>query len=76
MKTYFDDEDDEVEGDSPGRDLEAAEILLSPRGGPGSRDELIGNIPEKYIADRLIMRYFSSASPSQCKTIVMLDMAN
>ncbi|EJP68660.1 fungal specific transcription factor [Beauveria bassiana ARSEF 2860] len=65
MKTYFDDEDDEVEGDSPGRDLEAAEILLSPRGGPGSRDELIGNIPEKYIADRLIMRYFSSASPSQ-----------
>ncbi|KAM3507649.1 hypothetical protein MY10362_001655 [Beauveria mimosiformis] len=74
MKTYFDDEDDEVEGDSPGRDLEAAEILLSPRGGPGSRDELIGNIPEKYIADRLIMRYFSSASPSQCKLIVMLDM--
>ncbi|TQV91080.1 C6 transcription factor [Cordyceps javanica] len=65
MKTYFDDEDDEVEGDSPGTDMEAAEMLLSPRGGPASREELIANIPEKHITDRLIMRYFSSSSPSQ-----------
>ncbi|OAA72499.1 Transcription factor [Cordyceps fumosorosea ARSEF 2679] len=65
MKTYFDDEDDELEGDSPGGDLDAAEMLLSPRAGPASREELIGHIPEKHIADRLIMRYFSSSSPSQ-----------
>ncbi|KAJ4148241.1 hypothetical protein LMH87_002721 [Akanthomyces muscarius] len=65
LKTYFDDEDDEVQGDSPGTDLEAAEMLLSPRGGPSSREELIGHIPEKHIADRLIMRYFSSSSPAQ-----------
>lgn len=65
MKTYFDDEDDEVDDDSPGMDLDAAEMLLSPRGGPASREELIGHIPEKHITDRLIMRYFSSSSPSQ-----------
>ncbi|KAJ3483075.1 hypothetical protein NLG97_g7397 [Lecanicillium saksenae] len=65
MKTYFDDEDDVMEGDSPGADFEAAEMLLSPRGGPSSREDLISHIPEKHIADRLIMRYFNSSSPSQ-----------
>lgn len=67
MKTYFDDEEDEVEGNSPETDFEAAEMLLSPRGGPSSREELITYIPEKHISDRLIMRYFSSSSPSQRK---------
>lgn len=66
MKTYFDDEDEEASGDSPGTDLDVAELLLSLRGGPSSREELIGHIPEKHISDRLIMRYFSSSSPSQC----------
>lgn len=39
-------------------------MLLHPRPGPGDRNELLAQLPERHIMDRLITRYFASASPS------------
>jgi hypothetical protein len=64
MKSYFEDDDELVEGNSP-QDETAATDLLIQSGGPSNRKELLAQLPEKHVADRLIMRYFSSASPAQ-----------
>ncbi|KAF6841723.1 C6 transcription factor [Colletotrichum plurivorum] len=67
MKSYF--EEPEVLGDeSPEQqadDLEAPELLLFSRNQPRNREELLRLMPERKIVDRLVMRYFSSHSPSQ-----------
>ncbi|KAF6806560.1 C6 transcription factor [Colletotrichum musicola] len=67
MKSYF--EEPEVLGDeSPEQqadDLEAPELLLFSRNQPRNREELLRLMPERKIVDRLVMRYFSSQSPSQ-----------
>jgi hypothetical protein len=62
---YFDDSEEPEDESSPTDELDVPELLLRPRGSPGNRDELIAQLPEKHVADRLIMRYFSSMSPSQ-----------
>lgn len=65
LKMYFDDSEEQEEGASPTDELDAPEMLLSPRSAPSNRDELIAQLPERHVADRLITRYFSSMSPSQ-----------
>lgn len=64
MQTYFDEDDEAPDGSSPTDELDGAEMLLHPRPGPGDRNELLAQLPEKHIMDRLITRYFASASPS------------
>ncbi len=66
MKSYFDDEDDVLEGDSPSDELDSTDLLIQS-GGPSSREDLLAQLPEKHVADRLIMRYFASFSPAQRK---------
>lgn len=67
LKMYFDDSEEQKEGASPTDELDGPEMLLSPRTIPSNRDALIAQLPERHIADRLIMRYFSSMSASQRK---------
>lgn len=62
---YFDESEEQDEGNSPTDELDAPEMLLSPRAQPGNKDELIAQLPERHVADRLITRYFASMSPSQ-----------
>lgn len=64
---YFDDSEEQDEGNSPTDELDPSEMLLSPRGAVGSRDDLIAQLPERHVADMLITRYFASMSPSQRK---------
>ncbi|OLN82085.1 putative transcriptional regulatory protein C1F7.11c 3 [Colletotrichum chlorophyti] len=66
MKSYFE-EPDVADDESPGPsdDVATPSDLLLSRNAPRSREELLRLIPEKKIVDRLVMRYFSSHSPSQ-----------
>ncbi|KAK6211903.1 hypothetical protein LQW54_005604 [Pestalotiopsis sp. IQ-011] len=69
LKSYFEYPEDE-EGDSTttGDSYDAARspemLLLSPTG-PRTREEILSILPDKSVVDRLMMRYFSSNSPSQ-----------
>lgn len=75
LKSYFEDDvEDDGENGSPEMDeVDVEEMLIYPRGGaPRNRDELIANLPEKRVADRLITRYFESMSPSQRKSFLYL----
>ncbi|KJK75005.1 hypothetical protein H634G_09640 [Metarhizium anisopliae BRIP 53293] len=65
LKTYFDDTGAHEEGILSTDDLDAPEMLLCPTIPPTNRDELIAQLPDRHVADRLIKRYFASMSPSQ-----------
>ncbi|KJZ74213.1 hypothetical protein HIM_06444 [Hirsutella minnesotensis 3608] len=66
LKSYFIDSDNDEDGDaSPTDEIDGPEMLLWPRGGPVSKEELLAQLPERQVADRLITRYFASLSPSQ-----------
>ncbi|KKP01326.1 hypothetical protein THAR02_06568 [Trichoderma harzianum] len=65
IKAYFDDPGDSDDDLLPGEELEGPEMLLYSRGAPTSREELLAQLPERHVADRLVTRYFSSKSPSQ-----------
>ncbi|TDZ53614.1 Fusarisetin A cluster transcription factor fsa6 [Colletotrichum trifolii] len=65
MKSFLE-EPDVVEEESPEPDeLEAPDMLLFSRNAPRNRGDLLRLIPERKIVDRLVMRYFSSQTPSQ-----------
>lgn len=68
LKCYFDDPDSDDEPDIPEDDLEAPELLLYSRGAPRNKADLLAQLPERQVADRLITRYYSSMSPSQRKS--------
>ncbi|KAM0257438.1 hypothetical protein ACHAQJ_004384 [Trichoderma viride] len=65
IKAYFDDPGDSEDDAMPGDELEGPEMLLYSRGAPSSREELLAQLPERHVVDRLVTRYFSSKSPSQ-----------
>jgi hypothetical protein len=68
LKNYFEyPEDEEVDGtsDDPYETGQSPELLLISQNGPRNREELLSLLPDKTVADRLLMRYFSSNSPSQ-----------
>ncbi|KAL7936744.1 fungal-specific transcription factor domain-containing protein [Trichoderma chlorosporum] len=65
IKAYFDDPGDSDDDLLPGEELDGPEMLLYSRGAPTSREELLAQLPERHVADRLVTRYFSSKSPSQ-----------
>lgn len=73
MKSYFDDDDAIADEDSPPNDLDGPDFLMYSRSGPVDKNELWASIPEKTICDRLVMRYFTSSSPSQRKCSLVLD---
>jgi hypothetical protein len=50
-----------------GDELDTPDIPLQSKNGPRTREELLARLPERSIADRLIMRYFTCMSPSQRK---------
>lgn len=54
--------------DTPGDEMDAPELLLFSRAAPRDKADLLAQLPERQIADRLITRYFSSMSPSQRKS--------
>lgn len=69
MKSYFEEpETDYDESPEPSDEIEAPDLMLFSRNMPRSREDLLKLLPEQKIVDRLIMRYFSSRSPSQRKT--------
>lgn len=69
MKSYFEEpEADDDESPEPSDEIEAPDLMLFSRNTPRSREDLLKLLPEQKIVDRLIMRYFSSRSPSQRKT--------
>jgi hypothetical protein len=49
--------------DSP--EADAPDLLLLSRSVPKTKQELLTFLPPKSVADRLVMRYFGSHSPSQ-----------
>lgn len=65
LKSYFD-EPSAPENGNPeqAEDLDATELLLLSQGSLRNRDDLLALLPERTVADRLIMRYFHSNSPS------------
>ncbi|EXF77191.1 fungal specific transcription factor domain-containing protein [Colletotrichum fioriniae PJ7] len=67
MKSYFEEPeaDDYDESPEPSDEIEAPDLMLFSRNMPRSREDLLKLLPEQKIVDRLIMRYFSSRSPSQ-----------
>ncbi|KAL7797615.1 fungal-specific transcription factor domain-containing protein [Trichoderma ceciliae] len=65
IKAYFDDPGDSEDDAMAGDELEGPEMLLYSRGVPSNREELVAQLPERHVADRLVTRYFSSKSPSQ-----------
>ncbi|KAK2606187.1 hypothetical protein QQS21_003357 [Conoideocrella luteorostrata] len=65
LKLYFDESEEQEEGASPTDELDGAEMLLLTGRAPTNRDDLIAQLPERHVTDRLITRYFSSMSPSQ-----------
>lgn len=65
IKAYFDDPGSSEEEFGPGDELEGPEMLLHSRGAPSNRQELLAQLPERHVVDRLVTRYFSSKSPSQ-----------
>uniref|UniRef100_L2G2T5 C6 transcription factor n=1 Tax=Colletotrichum fructicola (strain Nara gc5) TaxID=1213859 RepID=L2G2T5_COLFN len=69
MKNYFEEPEvnEDWSGDSPDQtdELESPDVLLFSRNMPRNREDMMRLIPEKKIVDRLVMRYFSSQSPSQ-----------
>lgn len=44
------------------------EHFLLSQSGPRNKQELLSLLPERIVTDRLMMRYFSSNSPSQRKS--------
>ena len=64
LKCYFDDPDSDEE-DVVNDEMDGPGLLLFSRGAPLNRADLLAQLPERAIADRLITRYFSSMSPSQ-----------
>ncbi|KAH6611153.1 hypothetical protein Trco_001173 [Trichoderma cornu-damae] len=65
IKAYFDDPGDSDDDAVPGDDLGGPELLLFSRGAPSNRQDVLAQLPERHVADRLVTRYFSSKTPSQ-----------
>ncbi|WQF79669.1 hypothetical protein CDEST_04683 [Colletotrichum destructivum] len=66
MKSYFEEpEFVEDESSEPSDELESPDLLLFSTNAPRNREDMLRLIPERRVADRLVMRYFSSQSPSQ-----------
>lgn len=66
LKSYFD-EEDAVEDSSADTtpESDSPEMLMMNTFSPRSREDLLTLLPPRNIADRLVMRYFSSNSASQ-----------
>ncbi|KAI6782986.1 putative transcriptional regulatory protein-like protein [Emericellopsis cladophorae] len=65
LKAYFDEGDKDEEMDALSDEVEAAELVLLSPSPPRNREDIIAELPEKRIADRLITRYYACMSPSQ-----------
>ncbi|ROW01886.1 hypothetical protein VMCG_05658 [Cytospora schulzeri] len=72
LKSFFDDDDDgrEAAGGEPSPEhstpeLDPPDMLIMNRASPRSRQDLLGLLPPRDVADRLVMRYFSSNATSQ-----------
>ncbi|UZP44489.1 hypothetical protein NXS19_012301 [Fusarium pseudograminearum] len=65
LKSYFDQPDETEEDQILADEIDPMELMLNTRAGPRNRDELLGRLPDRKVADRLISRYFASMSPSQ-----------
>ncbi|KAK1992456.1 fungal-specific transcription factor domain-containing protein [Colletotrichum falcatum] len=66
MKSYLEEAElDEDESPGSSSELEAPDLVFSSGNTPRSREDLMRLIPDRKIVDRLVMRYFSSHSPSQ-----------
>ncbi|WXC62718.1 hypothetical protein SNK03_008549 [Fusarium graminearum] len=65
LKSYFDQPDETEEDEILADEIDPTELMLNTRAGPRNRDELLGRLPDRKVADRLISRYFASMSPSQ-----------
>ncbi|GKT99535.1 hypothetical protein FLAG1_01666 [Fusarium langsethiae] len=65
LKSYFDQPDDAEEDQILADEIDPTELMLNTRAGPRNREELLGCLPDRKVADRLISRYFASMSPSQ-----------
>ncbi|KAI9149219.1 rrna-processing protein fcf1 [Paramyrothecium foliicola] len=66
LKGYLEDEaDEEEEGLGPTAHLQGTDVLLHAKNTPRNRNDLLARLPERSVADRLIMRYFTCMSPSQ-----------
>jgi hypothetical protein len=67
MKSYFDDpEEPEMDDSRPLFDTfdMASEAIVFSAGTLRSKDDLINLLPDKQVADKLVMRYFGQHSPS------------
>lgn len=69
LKSYFDQPDETEEDEILADEIDPTELMLNTRAGPRNRDELLGRLPDRKVADRLISRYFASMSPSQRKCL-------
>ncbi|XEU96550.1 hypothetical protein FSHL1_001835 [Fusarium sambucinum] len=65
LKSYFDQPDDTEDDQILADEIDPTELMLNTRAGPRNREKLLGRLPDRKVADRLISRYFTSMSPSQ-----------
>ncbi|KAK3378509.1 fungal-specific transcription factor domain-containing protein [Podospora didyma] len=66
LKSYFDEEDDESQGE-PGHDMpesQSPDMLLIFGSRPTTKQELLELLPSRAVVDRLVQRYFTAHSPS------------
>ncbi|KAF5558838.1 hypothetical protein FNAPI_4928 [Fusarium napiforme] len=65
LKDYFEQPEEAGEDQFLDDEIDPTEVMLNTRAGPRNREELLGRLPERKVADRLLSRYFASMSPSQ-----------
>jgi len=66
LKSYFDDPEAAEDGPSEeAPEMESPEMVMLSKGVPRSKRDLLALLPQRHVVDRLIMRYFTSNSPSQ-----------
>ncbi|KAF4958225.1 hypothetical protein FGADI_2597 [Fusarium gaditjirri] len=65
LKDYFEQPEEAGDDQMLDDEIDPTEVMLNTRAGPRNREELLGRLPERKVADRLLSRYFASMSPSQ-----------
>lgn len=67
LKSYFDEPEEAVEKSPDPPEADSPELFMLNRASLKSKQDLMDLLPQRHVADRLIMRYFSAHSASQRK---------
>ncbi|PTB74373.1 N-terminal binuclear Zn cluster-containing protein [Trichoderma longibrachiatum ATCC 18648] len=74
IKAYFDDPGDSDDDAMPGDELDGPEMLLYSRGAPSNREDLLAQLPERKVADRLYVQFWQNPSEASLHWVALLFM--